>query len=169
MASPLSFNSSILIIGAGTWGCSTALHLARRGYTSVTVLDPYPVPSPMSAGNDLNKILELGSFAGDGEDERYVSRHLLEAATDGWLKDPVFKPYFHETGCILAATSEKATAHMNSRDGPSEADGWIPLRTKEDFIATMPRGVLTGGEYASNTVPASPAFPKFLFVTIHIW
>lgn len=137
-------DSKILIVGAGTWGCSTALHLARRGYNSVTVLDPYPVPSPISAGNDLNKILELGSFAGDDADERYVSNKLLDAAVNGWLNDPVFQPYFHETGCILAATSDEALAHLNARDGPSEADGWIRLSKKEDFIATMPAGVLTG-------------------------
>jgi sarcosine oxidase/L-pipecolate oxidase len=59
MAIPeLKPTSSILIIGAGTWGCSTALHLARRGYTNVKVLDPYPVPSPIAAGNDINKIME---------------------------------------------------------------------------------------------------------------
>ncbi|EXJ60199.1 proline dehydrogenase [Cladophialophora yegresii CBS 114405] len=142
--SPLSHTSKILIVGGGTWGCSTALHLARRGYTSITVLDAYAVPSPISAGNDLNKILELASFAGEDEDERYVSHRLLEAATAGWLHDPVFQPYFHETGCIVAATSNKARAYMNSPDGPSEADGWIPLRTKEEFRATMPKGVLTG-------------------------
>lgn len=50
--------SSILVIGAGTWGCSTALHLARRGFTNVKVLDPHPVPSPIAAGNDINKIME---------------------------------------------------------------------------------------------------------------
>lgn len=144
MAATLSHDSTILIVGAGTWGCSTALHLARRGYKSITVLDPFPVPSPISAGNDINKILELGSFAGTDEDEVYVSNKLLEAATAGWLNDPVFKDYFHETGCILAATSEDARQHMNSRDGPSEADGWIPLKTKDDFRATMPEGVLTG-------------------------
>lgn len=144
MSNSVPFHSRILIIGAGTWGCSTALHLARRGYTSITVLDPYPVPSPLSAGNDVNKILELGSFSGDDEDERYVSNKLLEAAVSGWLNDPVFKPHFHETGCIVAATSDAALAHLNSRDGPSEADGWIRLSRKEDFIATMPAGVLTG-------------------------
>lgn len=144
MTAPLSHASSILIVGAGTWGCSTALHLARRGYKSVTVLDPYPVPSPISAGNDINKILELGSFAGNDEDEVYVSNKLLRAATEGWLNDPVFKDYFHETGCILAATTDDARAHMNSRDGPSEADGWIPLKNKLDFRATMPKGILTG-------------------------
>jgi glycerol-3-phosphate dehydrogenase len=54
----LNHTSSILIVGAGTWGCSTALHLARRGYKNVKVLDPHPVPSPIAAGNDINKIME---------------------------------------------------------------------------------------------------------------
>lgn len=48
-------SSNILIIGCGTWGSSTALWLARSGYKNVTVLDPYPVPSAISAGNDVNK------------------------------------------------------------------------------------------------------------------
>lgn len=62
MAAPRApdYNSSILIVGAGTWGCSTALHLARRGYKNVIVLDPYGLPSPISAGNDINKIIEEG-------------------------------------------------------------------------------------------------------------
>lgn len=92
----------------------------------------------------MNKILELGSFAGNDSDERWVSNKLLEAATNGWLKDPVFSPYFHETGCIIAATSEEGRQHMNSRDGPSEATGWVPLNTKDEFQSTMPKGVLTG-------------------------
>lgn len=58
MTPALNTSSSILIIGAGTLGCSTALHLARRGYNNVTVLDPHPVPSPIAAGNDINKIME---------------------------------------------------------------------------------------------------------------
>lgn len=56
MSSPLSHSSSVLIVGAGTWGCSTALHLARRGYQNVTVLDPYPIPSPIPADNDVKKV-----------------------------------------------------------------------------------------------------------------
>ncbi|KAG9674180.1 fructosyl amine:oxygen oxidoreductase-like protein, partial [Aureobasidium melanogenum] len=145
MSSPLSLNSTILIVGAGTWGISTALHLKRRGYKRVTLLDPYPVPSPISAGNDVNKILELGTFAaGADSDERFVANTLINEATKGWLEDPVFKPYFHETGCIIAATSEAGRAHMNSASGPSEDAGWLPLKTKEDFQATMPIGVLTG-------------------------
>lgn len=64
MTPPLTPSSSILIIGAGTWGCSTALHLARRGYENVKVLDPYAVPSPIAAGNDVNKIMEHKQLKG---------------------------------------------------------------------------------------------------------
>jgi sarcosine oxidase/L-pipecolate oxidase len=52
------FQQSVLVIGAGTWGCSTALYLARRGYKNVTVLDLFEPPSPLSAGNDVNKIVQ---------------------------------------------------------------------------------------------------------------
>lgn len=144
MATELTHDSSVLIVGGGTWGSSTALHLARRGYKSIKVLDPYPNPSPISAGNDVNKIVELGSFAGDDPDERFVSEQLLNGAINGWLKDPVFKPYYHETGSIIAAASDEARELMNSKDGPTEADGWIPLNNAEDFRSTMPKGVLTG-------------------------
>jgi sarcosine oxidase/L-pipecolate oxidase len=53
-------SKSVLIVGGGTWGTSTALELARRGYIDVTVIDPYPVPSPISAGTDNNKIVSGG-------------------------------------------------------------------------------------------------------------
>jgi len=144
MAAPLSHDSTILIVGAGTWGCSTALHLARRGYKRVTVLDPYPVPSPISAGNDINKILELDSSGGEDEEERYVSNRLMEATTEAWLNDPIFKPYYRDTGCIVSATTEPGRKFMNAGDGPSEASGWVKLENKDQFRATMPQGVLTG-------------------------
>lgn len=55
-----SLKKSILIVGGGAWGTSTALELARRGYQDITVIDPYPVPSPISAGTDNNKIISGG-------------------------------------------------------------------------------------------------------------
>lgn len=51
-----SKDSKILIVGGGgTIGSSTALHLARKGYTDVRLLDIYQNPSLNSAGNDNNK------------------------------------------------------------------------------------------------------------------
>jgi len=55
---PLNHNSTVLIIGGGTWGSPTALQLARRGYSRIKVLDASRFPSPIAAGNDINKIAE---------------------------------------------------------------------------------------------------------------
>lgn len=50
--------SPIAILGAGTWGLSTALHLTNAGYTNITVFDKAAeIPSQYSAGYDLNKIV----------------------------------------------------------------------------------------------------------------
>ena len=70
--------SSILIVGLGTWGSSTALHLARRGYQNVTVLDTYNFPSAISAGNDINKIKgwQDTESSDAGDDETFVERNL---------------------------------------------------------------------------------------------
>jgi sarcosine oxidase/L-pipecolate oxidase len=51
-------DESVLVIGAGTWGISIAYQLAKRGYKRINVLDAHDFPSSISAGNDLNKILE---------------------------------------------------------------------------------------------------------------
>lgn len=141
---PLSRGSNILIIGAGTWGSSTALHLARRSYCNLTVLDPYPTPSPIAAGNDVNKILELSSSAPQGSVERIVSDKLAHAAIRGWKEDRVYQGLYHETGAVTAATSERGRDALNEGDGYNEADGWTPLKTADDFRRTMPAGILTG-------------------------
>jgi sarcosine oxidase/L-pipecolate oxidase len=39
---PSSKDAQINIVGAGIFGLSTALHLARRGYKNVTVFDKQP-------------------------------------------------------------------------------------------------------------------------------
>jgi sarcosine oxidase/L-pipecolate oxidase len=73
MASTLpAKDHSILIVGAGVFGLSTALHVAQDGYTNITVLDREPVPSPYSAGNDLNKIVRA-----EYEDPFYTALALV--------------------------------------------------------------------------------------------
>lgn len=54
----ISKSDSIIILGAGAFGLSTALHLSESGYTNITVLDKgKEFPSGYSAANDVNKIL----------------------------------------------------------------------------------------------------------------
>ncbi|KAF2148638.1 FAD dependent oxidoreductase [Myriangium duriaei CBS 260.36] len=144
MISSLSHSSSILIVGAGTWGCSTALHLARRGYTSIAVLDRYPVPSPISAGDDVNKIFERLSCTDESDINSSVSAKLSEAAYRCWKDDPIFSPYLHETGIISAAITPEALRDVEAGLGYIDGEPWIKLNSKDDFRATMPSGVLTG-------------------------
>lgn len=67
-------DDSILIVGAGVFGLSTALHLARDGYTNITVLDRATVPSQYSAGHDLNKIVRA-----EYEDPFYTELALVSS------------------------------------------------------------------------------------------
>lgn len=65
MAMTLEKDSQILIIGAGVFGLSTALHLSRRGYTNVHIFDRQPydqnnyafAAGADAASADENKIL----------------------------------------------------------------------------------------------------------------
>lgn len=58
MSPSIDKNASILIVGAGTFGLSTAYHLAKAGYNNITVLEKgSEIPAPFSAGYDLNKIV----------------------------------------------------------------------------------------------------------------
>ncbi|KAJ6440100.1 fructosyl amine:oxygen oxidoreductase [Purpureocillium lavendulum] len=103
---PLQPDSSILIIGAGALGISTAVHLTRRGYKNVVCIDKHPVPSPESAGTDLNKIVRA-----EYEDVLYTK--MASEAMSAW-KDPYWHSIYHETG-RLATTSGDAEYEDNLR------------------------------------------------------
>jgi sarcosine oxidase/L-pipecolate oxidase len=139
-----SSSSSFLIIGAGTWGLSIALSLARRGHTSIKVLDTNPFPSAISAGNDLNKIAEEGNEPSDTDrDEGYFWNRVTQIAMHAWKHDPLFSPFYHDTGFIMAAVGEEAYERcVEYAEGEKVSP--IALDTKEDFQKTMPEGVLRG-------------------------
>lgn len=88
-----------------------------------------------------------GSISDSEDDESHhssVSRSLLAAATRGWLHDPVFKPYYHDTGYVVAADSDAAIAQIDVRSKRlGNADIRI-LTSPEEFRNTMPEGILTG-------------------------
>lgn len=135
---------NILIVGAGTWGCSIALELARRGYAGVKVLDCGSFPSTISAGNDLNKIAEEANEPSqDDSDEDFFWHRVHQIAMQAWKHDPLFAPFYHATGFIDAAVSDEAYERCVEYE-KSEQAALIPLNTKGDFQKTMPRGVLQG-------------------------
>nr|XP_019043768.1 hypothetical protein I302_08349 [Kwoniella bestiolae CBS 10118]OCF22698.1 hypothetical protein I302_08349 [Kwoniella bestiolae CBS 10118] len=93
--SALTKETSILIVGAGVFGLSTALHLSRTGYKEITVIDPHPVPSPLSAATDINKIIRT---------EYHIPLYggLAREAYTAWNNDPLFKPHFHKVCTVMS-------------------------------------------------------------------
>nr|OQO25226.1 hypothetical protein B0A51_05799 [Rachicladosporium sp. CCFEE 5018] len=136
MALPLDPESStVLIIGCGTWGSSTALWLARSGYKRVTVLDPYPVPSPISAGNDINKIVEgrarkpFESYSGPKAEFEWTGDEIRADATEAWTEDPVFKDYYHETGYIISASRPETIQALYDDEQPTPENRFTEINT----------------------------------------
>ena len=71
----ISKSDSIVIVGAGAFGLSTALHLSQAGYNDITVLEKDSEhPSQWSAANDLNKIVRA-----EYEDDFYTDLTLVSS------------------------------------------------------------------------------------------
>lgn len=80
----------------GTFGISTAYHLAHRGYSNITCIDRHPWPSLDSAGHDLNKIIRT-------EYDEPLYTDLALEALEAWRR-PEWKGIFHETVSISLTT-----------------------------------------------------------------
>ncbi|KAL4862334.1 FAD dependent oxidoreductase [Aspergillus spectabilis] len=89
-------DSQILILGAGTFGTSTAYHLSLRGYTDITIIARYPPPSIDAASTDISKIIR------SDYNEPLYARLGLEFITQ-WSENPLFKDLYHVSGWILSA------------------------------------------------------------------
>ncbi|KAI9162681.1 FAD dependent oxidoreductase [Paramyrothecium foliicola] len=87
-------------VGGGTFGTSTAYHLAKRGFKSITILDRWAVPSNESAGNDINKIVRT-----EYPDPLYAA--LAQEAVDIWKDEQgLFAGLYHKTGWALISSSQ---------------------------------------------------------------
>lgn len=87
---------SYLIIGAGCFGASTALYLSQtRPSSKITLVDSTPFPNPSAAAHDLNKIIRA-----DYPDLLYMK--LALEAQEQWRNDPIYSPYYHESGMLFA-------------------------------------------------------------------
>ncbi|OBT68206.1 hypothetical protein VE03_02381 [Pseudogymnoascus sp. 23342-1-I1] len=128
-------DTSILVIGSGTWGISTAYHLAKRGYSRITCIDKHPYPSLDSAGYDLNKIIRTEY------DEPLYAEMALEAI-QAW-RDPMWNGIFHETGWLVTTCGGvDATEHLKQSYANltknNQTSGIEFVETREDLIRYVP-------------------------------
>jgi sarcosine oxidase / L-pipecolate oxidase len=82
-----------LIIGAGVFGVSTALALARKHPNSTITLLDIAIPHHASASWDQSKVVRA-----DYPDIFYMQRTL--EAMQIWKTDPLYKQFYHESGLI---------------------------------------------------------------------
>lgn len=88
---------SVLVVGGGAFGTSTAYHLTHRGYTKVKVLDRFAAPSKDAAATDLNKIVRF-----DYPNPLYTK--LATEAMRVWeAQNTLFSGLFRRTGWIMGA------------------------------------------------------------------
>ena len=108
---------SYIVVGAGVFGSSTALELAKAGHKVVVLersADAYH--SPDAASNDLNKIVRA-----DYSDEHY--RDLGKEAISIWRRSDLLSPYYHETGVLFYAEDMGSSSKDYIREGVSRASG----------------------------------------------
>lgn len=105
---------SVIVVGGGAFGTSTAYHLAQRRYCNVKVLDRFAAPSKEAAANDLNKIIRY-----DYPNSLYTKLSL--EAMDVWKHPSGFlSGLFRPSGWIMAAQeltqSFLKSSHQSSRE-----------------------------------------------------
>ncbi|KAJ5452926.1 FAD dependent oxidoreductase [Penicillium cf. griseofulvum] len=89
---------SILIVGAGVFGLSTALELNKRGYTDITVVDRFVPPSADGSSVDISRIIRA-----DYADPIYSQ--MAREAYNGWTTE--YKDQYFESGFALFSETPK--------------------------------------------------------------
>ena len=101
---------SYIIVGSGVFGASTALHLIRKyPDAQVTLVDrnAFTAPTRVAASWDWNKVVRA-----DYADYEYT--RLAWESRALWKEDPLFRPYYHESGIFwISATGFAQTVLDN--------------------------------------------------------
>ena len=132
---------SVLIIGAGTFGTSTAVHLALkyRDPSRITVIDRTSSPPELAASTDINKIIRA-----DYSSPFYC--HLAYEAIFAWSTWPELVPFYHRTGWIVldekgSDLAERIRKVFKDRGNDPTED--VPL----DQLDERWKGIMKGTKY----------------------
>jgi glycine/D-amino acid oxidase-like deaminating enzyme len=87
-----------LIVGAGIFGITTAIELAKQKY-QVAIINPDSIPHPRAASTDISKVVRMEY----GVDREYAD--MAEASIQGWKEwnDLFNDTLYHEVGLLMAS------------------------------------------------------------------
>ncbi|OLN86842.1 L-pipecolate oxidase 6 [Colletotrichum chlorophyti] len=137
-----SVDKSYLIVGAGVFGASTALHLIRaHPGARVTLLDrnAFDAPIRVAASWDWNKVVRA-----DYVDIEYM-RLTLEAKRL-WAEDPIWKDYYHESGVFWVSPNNFAEQMQENYKKLGVDSGLYSLSVDE--ARAQYGGIFKNGDYA---------------------
>ncbi|KAL1860648.1 hypothetical protein VTK73DRAFT_7222 [Phialemonium thermophilum] len=132
---------SYVIIGSGVFGASTALHLIRaHPDADVTLVDrdAHDAPTRVAASWDWNKVVRA-----DYADILYTKLALEAQAL--WRTDPIWKPFYHESGVVwISRTSfAKDVVANHAALGAGAKLGAYPVEEARKMYG----GLLDGADY----------------------
>ena len=115
---------SIIVVGGGIYGVTSAIELRRRGHT-VSLFDPGPLPHRNAASTDITKVIRMDY----GADEFYMQ--LMEEAMPGWdaWNRDWPEPLYHETGfVVMEAEAMRPGAFVGDTYAMLQKRGHHPVR-----------------------------------------
>ncbi|KAI9904308.1 hypothetical protein N3K66_000837 [Trichothecium roseum] len=114
-------DKTILVVGAGVFGLTTALELKTRGYGSVTVLDRAPPPVPGGSSVDVSRVIRA-----EYADAAY--HQLAEEALAGWSGE--YAAHYRQSGLVMVAAPGDS-AYLDGAKEVARAAG-TPFREWDD-------------------------------------
>ncbi len=120
----------VIVIGAGVFGVSAAIELAKRGH-HVTLMDSGTIPHPRAASTDISKVIRMDY----GADELYTS--LMQEAFaiwDRWNRE-WDEPLYHPVGFLLITGDEmkKGGLEYDSFEIQQKL-GYSPQRINQEIL-----------------------------------
>jgi sarcosine oxidase / L-pipecolate oxidase len=85
--------SLFLVVGAGVFGASTALHLIRKYPSATVTIIDRAIPCQVGASWDWSKVVRA-----DYTDVLYMKMAL--EAMELWRSEPMYKQFYHESGLV---------------------------------------------------------------------
>ncbi|EKM53419.1 uncharacterized protein PHACADRAFT_259793 [Phanerochaete carnosa HHB-10118-sp] len=141
------YTRTVVIVGAGVFGLSTALHLLQRGY-SVTVLErASEVPAQDAAGYDLNKVVR-SSYA----DPFYTE--FAREAIDLWRKEE-WEGCYHECGVFMPLATGSLYSKEAYENDVAAGARISEVRSFDDLKKVFPVDVATGFDSQSSEAELS--------------
>jgi sarcosine oxidase / L-pipecolate oxidase len=135
-------NSSFLIVGAGVFGASTALHLIKKyPSTAVTLIDK-TIPCRAGASWDWSKVIRA-----DYTNILYMKKAL--EAMEVWRTDPMYKQFYHEGGLIWADSTGFAQSVIYNHNHLKTGEK-VRITTPEE-VKTLYGGIFKDAEYNDVT------------------